>query len=59
MQLLLLLAVLSASAWLSVRSARSRWAFNTALPELQRLVDQRDFVAAYRLAQRAEPYLGQ
>jgi tRNA A-37 threonylcarbamoyl transferase component Bud32/predicted esterase len=55
----LLLAVLSASAWLWVRTARDRWAFNRALPELQSLVDQRDFVAAYRLAQRAEPYLAQ
>lgn len=55
----LLLAVLSAGAWLGVRMARGRWAFNTALPELQRLADQRDLVAAYRLAQRAEPYLAQ
>jgi predicted esterase len=55
----LLVAVIGASAWIFVRSARARWAADEAMPEIQRLMDDHEFVAAYRLAQQAEPYLAQ
>jgi eukaryotic-like serine/threonine-protein kinase len=53
----LLLAVLGASGWAIVRSATGRWATEKALPEIKRLVEHKDLVAAYRLARRAERYL--
>lgn len=53
----ILVALITTTAWLALRSRRMSWALNTALPELQRLVDHRQFVAAYQLAQQAEPYL--
>lgn len=39
--------------WLRVREGRIRWARDTAMPEVTRLVEAGEFVAAYRLAQRA------
>jgi tRNA A-37 threonylcarbamoyl transferase component Bud32/dienelactone hydrolase len=53
----LMLAAVAASTWVFVRSARARWASDKALPEIQRLLDDQEFVAAFRLAQQAEPYL--
>ncbi|MEX1246423.1 MAG: protein kinase [Thermoanaerobaculia bacterium] len=55
--LLLLLAAAAGAAWLGVRGSRVRWARNTALPEIARLVEKEDLFAAYRLARRAEPDL--
>lgn len=57
--IVLLLGALGVGTWFVARSARTRWAMGEALPEIQRLVDRHDFVAAYRLARRAEPYLAQ
>jgi formylglycine-generating enzyme required for sulfatase activity len=53
----ILLGALTASTWVFVRSARARWASDEALPEIQRLIDQREIVAAYRLAREAEPFV--
>ncbi len=55
--IVLLLGALGAGTWVAARSARAGWAMGEALPEIQRLADQHAFVAAYRLAQQAEPYL--
>ena len=55
--IVLLLGALGASTWVVARSARTRWAFGEALPEIQRLLNRHEFVAAYRLAQQAEPHL--
>ena len=53
---LALMAVLSAGAWLWVRSARVRWA-RLALPEIARLDAEDKTAAAYRLARQTLPYL--
>jgi pimeloyl-ACP methyl ester carboxylesterase/predicted Ser/Thr protein kinase len=55
--LLLLLAAAAGAAWLGMRGSRARWARDTALPEIARLVEKEDFFPAYRLARHAEPYL--
>jgi eukaryotic-like serine/threonine-protein kinase len=52
-----LLGAVAASTWIFVRSARARWASDEALPEIQRLIDRRELVAAYRLARDVEPYV--
>ena len=54
---LVLLATLSAGAWLYKRSAQTRWARLVALPEVARLDLEGQTVAAYRLAEQALPYL--
>jgi eukaryotic-like serine/threonine-protein kinase len=53
----LVLAVIGASAWVLVQSASGRRALEQALPEIERLVNEKEFVAAYRLARRAERHL--
>jgi eukaryotic-like serine/threonine-protein kinase len=53
---LALFAVLSAGAWLSVRSARIERA-RGALPEIARLDAEDNNVAAFRLARQVRPYL--
>src|SRR5262249_32891924 len=55
---IMLLAVLAAAVWFAIQSHRARWARNVALPEIGRLVDKEDFDSAFRLARRAERYLG-
>ncbi len=47
------------SVWFFNRKANIRWARNTALPEIRRLLDSAsfDFVEAYQLAQEAEKYI--
>jgi dienelactone hydrolase len=52
-----MLIVLAAGAWLWVRSSRERWARYVAVPEITRLAEQENFVAAYELAERARRYL--
>jgi len=52
-----LLALVAAAVWLAVRNSRVRWARNVALPEIQRLVEQQRFLAAFLLVQQAERYL--
>jgi predicted Ser/Thr protein kinase/dienelactone hydrolase len=54
---LFLLAVIAGGAWLWARSSRVRWARDVALLEVERLVEKEDFIAAYRLARQAMPYV--
>jgi dienelactone hydrolase len=51
--LVLALGAAGVLAWLRVQEDRVRWARETAIPEITRLADAGDFMAAYRLAQRA------
>ena len=50
----LLLALLGAGAWAWNRGARVSWAMNTALPEIEALVANRDYAAAFELVKQAE-----
>jgi eukaryotic-like serine/threonine-protein kinase len=47
-----------ATVWWAQYSARVRWARQEALPEIIRLAGAADFDGAFRLAERAQPYLG-
>jgi eukaryotic-like serine/threonine-protein kinase len=50
----LVIIALGAAGWRSAHAAeRARWARSVAAPEIQRLVDQDDYVSAYRLARQA------
>ena len=50
----LVIIALGAVAWRSAHAAqRARWARTVAAPEIQRLVDQDDYVGAFRLARQA------
>ena len=51
------LAVICGGAWIWLRNSRAAWAVNTALPEIARLADQRDYAGAYSLARQAEKYI--
>jgi serine/threonine protein kinase/dienelactone hydrolase len=55
--LLLLTAVAILTAWLWVRNSRIHWANTVALPEIDRLTNDRRHWAALRLVQQAERYL--
>jgi predicted esterase len=56
--LALALAALAALGfWAIRRRAQERWARREAIPEIQRLVDRFDVVAAFRLATKARQYL--
>jgi serine/threonine protein kinase/predicted esterase len=52
--LLVLLAVLMIAGWSWWHASRVRWARQTALPEVERLVNEDDFVSAFRLARQIE-----
>jgi formylglycine-generating enzyme required for sulfatase activity/dienelactone hydrolase len=54
---LVLVAAIAAAAWFGVRSHRARWARNTALPEVARLVQLGPSVPAFRLAREAQRFL--
>ena len=53
----LVLAVLGVTAWVLVQSESARQAPEQALPQIERLVEEREFVAAYRLGRRVERQL--
>ena len=53
-----MLVAVGATAVVGSRVANERWAKNTALPEIARLADRQDFVAAVELAGQAQSYLG-
>lgn len=55
--LLLLLALCGFTAWSASRSAKARWARQSALPEIADLVDSRSLSEAYNLALQAEKYI--
>ncbi|MHC4518452.1 MAG: protein kinase domain-containing protein, partial [Planctomycetota bacterium] len=46
-----------AIVWLTNRSAKVRWARFEVLPEIERLVEQDKFLAAFSLARQAEKYI--
>ncbi len=52
-----LVAVVAGAVVFGTRLVNERWARYTALPELNRLVDQQDFIAAVDLANQAEAFL--
>jgi formylglycine-generating enzyme required for sulfatase activity/predicted Ser/Thr protein kinase len=54
--LFLLLAAVGA-IWLFHHNAKVRWAREQAIPEISRLVDKGQRVAAFRLARQAQPYI--
>ncbi len=53
----LLAAVVLTAGWAWRRAAQERWARRQALPEIQRLVDADDVMAAFRLAEKVRPAL--
>ena len=55
--LVALVAVVVGATIFGTNLANRRWAKYTALPEITRLADQQDFIAAVDLAQQAEPWL--
>ena len=57
---IVLLAGLVITAWMYLRSVNARrvqWAKIEALPEIARLIEQKDYRAAFSLAQRARQYI--
>ena len=57
---IVLLAALVITAWMynrSVYARRVQWAKGEALPEIARLIEQKDYRAAFSLAQRAKLYI--
>jgi dienelactone hydrolase len=52
-----LVAVIAGAVFFGTQLANQRWAKYTALPEIARLADQQDFIAAVDLAKQAEPWL--
>ena len=55
--LLVLLSLTAAGTWFGVRSHHTNWARTAALPEINRLLEQEDFDAAFRLGRQAERYI--
>jgi dienelactone hydrolase len=57
--LIVALAAAAAGSWLAGRARKVRWARDTALPEMQRLVEGglRNNIRVFRLAMEAAPYL--
>lgn len=51
--------ITTAAVWFFNRQARIRWAKQTAIPEIERLIETnwKDFTDAYKLAVQAEKYL--
>ncbi|HYK90023.1 MAG TPA: protein kinase [Acidobacteriota bacterium] len=52
-----LAALLAVIGWVGIGAYRYRWVHTVALPEIARLMEKEDFVAALRLARHAERYL--
>ncbi len=55
--LLVLVDILFGGSWLVHRNARIRWAREKALPEIARLAEKEEYLAAFDLAREAERYL--
>ncbi|MCX6575577.1 MAG: protein kinase, partial [Candidatus Aminicenantes bacterium] len=51
---LVIAAIAVALVWLFNRQARIRWARDVAVPEIRKLVDEQQFAAAFRLAEKVE-----
>ena len=54
---LVIVALCVAGWWFYRQRSQARWAQQVALPEIHRLVDQRDYVAAFHLAEEAESFI--
>jgi formylglycine-generating enzyme required for sulfatase activity/predicted Ser/Thr protein kinase len=54
-----LLAAIISGYWLLNRAAQVRWARTEAIPEVERLLESQDYVAAFQLVQEAEQYIPQ
>jgi len=57
--IVIIAAVGFALAWFLNRQAKVRWAKEQAIPEVQRLIDDRDFAKAFRLVEEVEKYAPQ
>jgi serine/threonine protein kinase/formylglycine-generating enzyme required for sulfatase activity len=55
--LIVFLVLFVAILWLINRSAKVRWARFEVLPEIERLIEQDKFLAAFSLARQAEKYI--
>ena len=55
--IVVLVALAFIAAWIGHRSTKIRWARNQALPEIVRLVEEEDYIGAYRFAEEAERYI--
>jgi cephalosporin-C deacetylase-like acetyl esterase len=55
--LLTLIALCALVGWYTLRTAKVNWAKEQALPEITRLLDNRDYSAAYDLAIQAEKHI--
>ena len=53
----ILLAALAALGSFWQKSRRVTWALDVALPEIQRLLDKRDYATAFRIANEAQAYI--
>ena len=53
----LLIALVAGALWAWSRTADARWAREEAIPEIARLAEAEDYVAAYALAEEAERYI--
>jgi dienelactone hydrolase len=54
---LVMLVACITTLWLFVRSAKTRWAREEALPEIARLIPRDNYYAAFVLARKAEKYI--
>ena len=50
-------ALIAAGTWMFQRNASARWARNEAVPQIARLVDEQQYIAAFNLAQEAEQFI--
>jgi dienelactone hydrolase len=55
--ILLILLLLTVAIWLVHHNAKVRWARETALPEITRLLEKRQFLPAFRMAEEAKRYI--
>ena len=54
--LALLALLLVGIGWIGISAFQSRWVHTVALPEITRLMDKEDYVAAFRLARKVDRY---
>ena len=52
-----IVALVAAGTWIFQRNASVRWAKNEAVPQIARLVDEQQYIAAFDLAQEAEQFI--
>lgn len=57
--IIVLVGLIVASVWFVNRRAKIKWARNQALPEIIRLVEEENFIAAFRLAKQAEKHISE